>query len=221
MKDYLKDKTIIKRITMILLFFAINFGLWELIAPIVSNEWASFIVYVVLLIVVIVMFKRELTNEWKEFKTLLCSGRKFFLWLVITLAVELALSIAVIWIGTNFCPGIMPANNENVKNQMASVPVFLTVLQGCIFAPVIEETTFRYAIIGKPRTLKAQRILAMISIIMFDSFHIVAPLEFFYYLVPSVILTLFYIKYKNVFASMVLHGMINIVGYVALIMGAI
>ena len=41
MKDFLKNKTTIKRIAMVLLFFAINFGLWEIIAPMVSGEWAS------------------------------------------------------------------------------------------------------------------------------------------------------------------------------------
>lgn len=220
-KDFFKDRIIIKRIAMVLLFFAINFGLWEIIAPIVSGEWASFIVYVVLLIVVIVMFRVELANEWRDFKTLLCSRKKFFLCLLITLVVELVLSVAVIWIGTNLCPKIMPVNNENVKNQMASVPIILTVLQGCIFAPIIEETTFRYSIICKPDSRKVQWILAVISIIIFDSFHIVTPLEFFYYLAPSVILTLFYLKFRNVFASIVLHGMINVVGYIALIIGAI
>ncbi len=192
MKDFLKNKTTIKRTAMVLLFFAIIFGLWEIIAPMVSGEWASFIVYVVLLIVVIVMFRKELVNEWRDFKTLLGLRNNFFLGLLIALVVELALSVAIIWIGTNLCPEIMPVNNENVKNQMASVPLILTVLQGCIFAPIIEETTFRYSIIYKPARRKTEAILAIISIIIFDSFHIVAPLEFFYYLAPSIILTLFY-----------------------------
>ena len=37
-----------KRIAVILFFYLINFGLWELIAPIISDEWASFMVYVIL-----------------------------------------------------------------------------------------------------------------------------------------------------------------------------
>ena len=37
-----------KRIAVILFFYLINFGLWELIASIISDEWASFMVYVTL-----------------------------------------------------------------------------------------------------------------------------------------------------------------------------
>ena len=59
----------------------------------------------------------------------------------------------------------------------------------------------------------------MVSIVMFDCIHIVAPLEFFYYLVPAVVLTLFYNWNKNVVASMLLHSSINVVGYVALLSG--
>lgn len=114
---------------------------------------------------------------------------------------------------------ILPVNNENVKTQMASIPVLLSVLQGCIFAPVIEEMTFRYAIIGKTKSKKGLFALAALSVIMFDCIHIVKNPEFFYYISTSVILTLFYIKHKNVFASIMLHSLINIVGYIALIVG--
>ena len=54
----------------------------------------------------------------------------------------------MLWIAQNVWVEILPANNENVKNQMASVPVILSVIQGCVLAPVIEEMTFRYGIIG-------------------------------------------------------------------------
>lgn len=53
-----------KRIAVILFFYLINFGLWELIAPIISDEWASFMVYVILFLIVIALFHRELKEEW-------------------------------------------------------------------------------------------------------------------------------------------------------------
>ena len=206
---------------MLILFYLINFGLWEVIAPIISGEWASFAVYVVLFLVVVLLFWGEIRGEWKEF----CSGvfpeKKFKLYLLIALSLALVLSELVILIATKWCPIIMPQNNENVKNQMAAVPVFLTVFQGCVFAPVIEEMTFRYGIIGKPESKKMLIVLMIISIILFDCFHIVRIPEFFYYLAPSVVLTCFYLKYRNVFASMILHGLINVVGYAALLVGVL
>lgn len=40
-----------------------------------------------------------------------------------------------------------------------------------------------------------------------SNIHIVSIPEFFYYIVPSVILTLFYVKHRNVFASIMLHSL--------------
>ena len=47
MAQFLKSKW--KAGCMIALFYLINFGLWELIAPVISDEWASFAVEVLLL----------------------------------------------------------------------------------------------------------------------------------------------------------------------------
>ena len=44
-----------KQITVVLSFYLINFGLWELIAPVISAEWASFAVYVILFLLVIIL----------------------------------------------------------------------------------------------------------------------------------------------------------------------
>lgn len=210
-----------KRIAALILFYLINFGVWELIAPVISGEWASFVVYVMLFFVVVLLFFNEIKSEWKEFCTKIFPDKKFKLGLLVTLVAELILSALVIVAATKWCPIIMPQNNENVKNQMAAVPIFLTVFQGCVFAPVIEEMTFRYGIIGKPKSRKILILLMLVSIVLFDSFHIVRIPEFFYYFVPSVVLTCFYSKYKNVFASMILHGLINTVGYTALIVGVL
>ena len=137
-----------KRVAVLDLFYLINFGLWELIAPIISGEWASFAVYVVLFTVVLLLFRNEIKDEWNEFRSEISREKSFKVWLVMALVIELTLSVAVIMLAAKWFPAIMPENNENVKNQMASVPVALTVFQGCILAPVIEEMTFRYGIIN-------------------------------------------------------------------------
>ncbi len=213
-------KKYFKRIAMVLLFYLINFGLWEVIAPVISGEWASFVVYVVLFGVVVVLLRSEIKSEWNEFRTGIIN-KGFIVRLFVILAITLVLHEAVIIAAAKWCPIILPQNNENVKNQMATVPVFLSVFQGCVFAPVIEEMTFRFGIVGKPSSGKVYVVLVMVSICLFDCFHIVRIPEFFYYLVPSVLLTLFYAKHKNVFTSILLHGLINAVGYAALLAGVL
>ncbi|MBQ9142966.1 MAG: CPBP family intramembrane metalloprotease [Lachnospiraceae bacterium] len=210
-----------KRIAVILLFYLINFGLWEVIAPIISGEWASFVVYVILFLIVVVLFCRELREEWNSIRITKLSDKRYYLGLIITLVIELVLTLVMLWIAQNVWVEILPANNENVKNQMASVPVILSVIQGCVFAPVIEEMTFRYGIIEKTKSKHILLITTVISIVLFDCIHIVTIPEFFYYIVPSVILTLFYVKHRNVFASIMLHSLINIVGYLSLLIGVL
>ena len=208
-----------KRIGIIILFYVINFGLWEIIAPIVSDEWASFIVYILLFAMVFIIFHKELHGAWFELASTKLKDKRFYMKWLFALAIDLALTMLVVWFGSTYCPAIMPANNENVKNQLNSVPVILGVIQGCVFAPVIEETVFRYSIIGAPEGNSKWVILTIVSIVMFDCIHIMTPMEFFYYLVPAIILTLFYNWNKNVIASMLLHSSINVIGYMALLSG--
>lgn len=211
--------TLWKRLALVLLFYVINFGVWELLAPVISGAWASFMVYVILFLLVVLMFHRELAKEWSLIRGGALAHKKYYAGLLIALIMDLVLTLGMLWFAQNVCPSILPENNENVKDQMASVPVLLSVIQGCVFAPVIEEMTFRYGIIGKPKSKGIVFAGAIVSIILFDCIHITALPEFFYYIVPSVILTLFYVKHKNVFASIMLHSLINIVGYLSLMIG--
>ena len=208
-----------KRLLIIILFYLINFGLWELIAPTVSGEWASFIVYVVLFVVVLTVFHKELSEEWKDLKASQLKSKKFYLNLVAWLIADLVFTMLLLYVVEKFKLDILPKNNESVKAQMLSVPIALTVIQGCIFAPVIEEMTFRFSVIGKPKTRIGANVASVISIFLFDCIHIVRFPEFFYYLLPALILTIFYTRYRNVFASIMLHSAINIVGYIGLIFG--
>lgn len=217
MIQLLKDNW--KRILIIILFYLINFGLWELIAPTVSGEWASFIVYVVLFVVVLTVFHKELSEEWNDLKAHQLQSKRFYLNLIVWLIADLVFTMLLLYVVDKFKLDILPKNNENVKTQMISVPIVLTVIQGCIFAPVTEEMTFRFSLVGKPKTRIGASVAAVISIFLFDCIHIVKFSEFFYYLLPAVVLTIFYTRYRNVFASIMLHSAINIVGYVGLLFG--
>lgn len=208
-----------KRFFLVVVFYVINFGIWELIAPVVSDEWASFLVYAALFIVVLIVCHKEMLEEWKNINTHQLKDKKFYLDLAGWLMADLILTILLLSAIEKMGLDILPKNNESVKTQMESVPIMLTMIQGCIFAPVIEEMTFRFSIIGKPKSKIATGISYIISVFLFDCIHIVRFSEFFYYLLPALILTTFYIKHRNVFASVMLHSVINIVGYVGLIAG--
>lgn len=54
----------------------------------------------------------------------------------------------VLWLSSMIGIDIAPKNEETVSNQLQTIPVYLTVIQICIFTLIIEEMTFRYSIIG-------------------------------------------------------------------------
>lgn len=216
MRQLLKSKW--KPGCMIVLFYLINFGLWELIALIISDEWASFAVYAVLFVATVALFRKELSCKWTEWKESQLKNKSFYAALALCLVLDLVLSAALLAAAAQFSLDILPQNNENVKSQFAAIPAFLTAVQTCVFAPVIEEMTFRHSMIGVPGTKLQTMVLCAISVILFDWIHIFRFSEFFYYLMPAIILTAFYAKYKNVWASIMLHSSINILGTIALIL---
>lgn len=210
-----------KQLLLILLFYFINFGLWEVIAPIVTQEWASFIVYLVLFLFTLGFFSEELRDEWRIFKSSQLQDKGFYFRFVVWFLANFLLGVLLIYVAQKLKINILPENSEHVKEQIARIPVALAVVQGCIFAPLIEESVFRYAMIGKNAKGMELFLRVILSIILFDVIHILSFSEFFYYLLPSLILTTFYLKYRNVFASIFLHSLINILGYILLIVGVL
>ena len=209
-----KEKNIICRIAMILAFYAINFGLWEVLVLFISNEWASFGVYVVLFPVALLLLGKQLKKEWQVFTTSLKTNKYFLVELILALIAYVLLNGIVVGIASACGLNMLPQNNENISTQLQSIPVFLTFIQTCIFAPVIEETTFRYSIIGQVEKENKWLVyvLCIVSIVMFDAIHIFKFDEFFYYLAPAIVLTGFYIRRKSVMASIILHSTLNVIG---------
>ena len=199
-----------KDIILIALFYLINFGLWELIAPIVSDSWASFLVYLLLFIVVLILFKKELIVELQKFLQAKLRDKNYYMSLLFWLGLNLIIGSILVLIVTKWNLNILPENSENVKEQISAIPTFLAVIQGCIFTPIIEEMTFRYAMIKESKNVYLYILSIVVSIVLFDWIHIVRAPEFFYYLVPATVLTMFYVKNKNVWASIMLHSLINI-----------
>nr|MDE7220880.1 hypothetical protein [Oscillospiraceae bacterium] len=114
---------------MIVLFYLINFGLWELIAPIISDQWASFAVYAVLFVATVALFRKELSCKWTEWKESQLKNKSFYAALALCLVLDLVLSAALLAAAAQFSLDILPQNNENVKSQFAAIPAFLTAVQ--------------------------------------------------------------------------------------------
>ncbi len=212
----------VQSIVTIAIFFFINFGLWEiLVSNGISQEWASFIVYAVLFILVILIWHKNLTKDWNRLREDVKSWKKFFCNLLIWIVTSFALAyLFQFLVSKNF----ITTNTENMGKVASSIPPILSCIMMTIFGPVIEEITFRQSMIGfVPKHRKVFLIVMMIiSVIIFDCIHLYRWQEFFYYLPLSIALTTFYVKYnKNIYSSIFMHSLLNLPGAILLIIGVI
>lgn len=215
---HVNKKRIAQSIITLLSFFLINFGLWEVfVANGISTAWASFFVYAVLIVVVILIWNKKLLTEWKRFTSEMKDWKKFFFELVIWLVIAMALAYLLQYLVSGTA---QTSNTETVGTMVDVIPPILSGIMISIFAPIIEELTFRESLIGfvdkKNKTLLL--IMMVVSIIVFDCIHLFRWQEFFYYLPLSIALTVFYVKHnRNVYASIIMHALLNLPGVILMI----
>ena len=216
----MKNNRILKSFVSIIIFFSINFGLWEImVRNNISKEWASFLVYLILFIVMILIWKKELIREYKRLKEEKVSFKKMIFEMIIILLITSILGTGLLYLVTG---NLATENTENVSEMVSTIPPILTCIMMSFFTPIIEELVFRESIVGLSK-IKSSKIiliiLSIISIIVFDSIHLYKWQEFFYYLPISIGLTFFYIRNnKNIWSSIFMHGLANLPGAILMIL---
>lgn len=215
----------LKSVLTLLLFYSINFLLWDVFVDrgILTPQYASFTVYSILFLIMIILHGKSLKRQWVDFRRKTPSGKTFLIRLILWSLVGALLSGVFIFIFGNLLNiDVLPKNQENVNEMVDRFPAILSILMMGIYAPLIEETVFRHSIVGlAPKGQKGfTLVLSLISIILFDLIHVIRLPEFLYYLPMSVLLTGFYLVHnKNVWASVFFHAFFNIGGYLLIALG--
>ncbi len=214
-----QNHMLIRRVIMIIAFYIINFALWKVLVGFVLKGWAYFIIYVILFFLTILLMGKPLKEELKKFIIGLKTERVFFVELMVFVIIYFVLGGIVLLLASTIDINIIPQNNYNICKKLRTIPIFLTFIQTCFLAPVVEETVFRYSIIGELNKESRARLitLGMISVVLFSAIKVNRLSEFFYYLVPSTVLANFYIRRKSVIASIILHSLVNIISIVVLL----
>ena len=132
---------------------------------------------VVLLIILFLIFRKELINEWKKFKNNFLEdidiGVKYWL---IGLGIMMVSNIII-----NFVINLGQAANEQAVQQMISSLPWLMLLNAGIIAPFTEEIIFRK---GFKKAFPNKYVFIIISALVFGALHVVttmsSPLELLY-----------------------------------------
>lgn len=223
-------KNIAKSILMILSFYLINFYAWDFAVNHgrLMPHIASFLDYSLLFIIALLLFKKDLNLQWTAFKKDL--KPKFILKIILWALLGVILSNLFVGLGRLiFQDSGITQNQENLNEMSQSLPPFLTLIMMSIFAPLIEELTFRHAFLSSvPKNKKPLlAVLILLSIVAFDKIHIAdpftlphEPIEFFYYLGLTLSLTGFYFYGKrNIWYPIFLHGFLNTAGFILMSLG--
>ena len=141
----------IKSIITIALFYLINGPFCDLLEILgVSGQWIGFIDYSILFLLLLVLNYSTIVQEFERFKHQDNSPKKFILNIVGTMLVVYFMVTALTSICSKSGLNILPQNTENLKSHADALPKILTLLMMVIYAPLIEELTFRHAIISWP-----------------------------------------------------------------------
>lgn len=214
---------IIKGIIVLLLFYLINFTFWDVLVnhQIATPQWASFIVYASLFIVVLAFYWKHLGEQWRNFHKQRPVIHKFLLELLLWTIGGTSLTLLVIVIFGNLLGiDLLSQNQENLNQFVEQLPEVLSFCMMALFGPVIEELVFRQGLIGWVNRGNRWLFVLMtaLSIFLFDIIHIFHLTEFWYYLPMSLALTMFYLKYeRNVWSSILFHSFNNAAGVLLMI----
>lgn len=219
MSDTLKEKTvyILKGIIVMLLFFNSNYiklffatilnikiknisNLNYLILTILSDVVLSFIFYLI--------YRKELKKDFNTFKNnfnkCFDSGLKYWL---IGLSIMVIANILI----AMFTPLSNSTNEKSVQSLIPTSPALMFIAAG-IFAPIIEEITFRKTF---QTIFKNKWTFALISFLVFGYIHVMNsnnPLELLY-IVPygslGLVFALTDYETNTVFTSIMMHMIHN------------
>lgn len=218
----MENRTILRSISTIILFYLVNFGLWEVFVFWGMREtWASFAVYAILIVIVILIWHSKLKLEWYRFRSKITNWKKFFIEIIVWLIVASAVGYVLQY----FVNGAwMTENTQNVTDNADAIPAILSLIMMSGFTPFIEELTFRQSLIGfvESKNKRLLCIMVVASIFAFDTIHIYQWQEFFYYLPITICLTAFYLKHnRNIFSSIIMHALANLPFGILMIVGVL
>lgn len=214
MKKIINKKYILKSIITFILFYYSSY--LQLIPILILNlnpdklsgtnkVLLSMYSNIILLIILILLYKNDLKNEFKKFKENLNKNidTGFKYWLIGLMTMFISNIIINIIIGNG------QAENEKIVQQMITYAPYIMVINAGITAPIIEEITFRKAF---KNVFNNKWLFILSSSLIFGSLHVItkltSPLDLLY-IIPysSLGISLAYMYYKTdtIYTSITMH----------------
>ena len=165
--------------------------------------YRNFLVYAILMIFSLCLFWKDLFNEFKEIE----SGKKYFKQIIIwTLSAFILINIL-----GSFIPSEGVSQNEaGVRAALTAHPLIM-LIPVVLFGPFVEEIVFRYILVGRFPGHKWLGIF--LSSLLFGLLHITSGdfIFLYVYMLMGLILGIFYHRNQNIWFSVGVHILNNLV----------
>lgn len=220
MKSYInKHKNLIKGFIALCLFFSADFiqlfliDLFNINIKNIGIKSATIIscaTSIVITILLIILYRKDLIKEWKIFKKDLSNNLDTgFKYWMIGLALMVVSNLII-----NYVFKAGQANNEEAVQKMISAVPYLVLISAGICAPITEEIVFRKVF---KDNIKNKIIFVLTAGLLFGYLHVSSAESFtqFLYIIPysslGLCFAISYLKTDTVFTSISMHMMHNII----------
>ena len=208
---------------LLILFSTIFFSILNINPNNISDK--MYVVYLttselILTVIYFAIYRKTLVNDFKEFKKDINGNLEFAFryWAAgFVIMVVSNLFITVILGKT------IAGNEETVRNYIKTAPILMAI-STVLFAPINEELTFRKSIRD---AINNKWAYVLLSGIIFGGLHVISyvssPLDLVY-LIPycslGIAFALLYYKTNNIFSSISMHMMHNLLSIIVYLLGA-
>jgi len=176
------------------------------------------------LIVIILIYQKEVIKDFKEFKInwkskMLFALKVFAMFMLIKI---LAGYVSVILSNIFNVTELTSENQSTITDLLGEYPILMTFSAVCL-APIYEEILFR---LGFRKCIKNNVLFILISGSLFGLIHIfptdlnlgVALIQSIVYVVMGVCLSYYYQKYNNIFYSIIIHFYNNLLSIIFILL---
>ena len=164
---------------------------------------------VTVILIAFLLFKKEITKEWKDFKKNKNEYfKKYFKYWFVIVGANLLLNSIVLGIN-----GGQIANNQDLVNKLLEKSPIIMFINATLVGPILEELVFRFSF---RKIFKNDVAFILASGLVFGAFHVLPSLtgmsDLLYlasYSVPGFVFAYVYKKSKNIYNTMFIHAFHN------------
>lgn len=208
---------------LLILFSTIFFSILNINPNNISDK--MYVVYLttselILTVIYFAIYRKTLVNDFKEFKKDINGNLEFaFRYWAVGFAIMVVSNLFI----TVILGKTIAGNEEAVRNYIKTAPILMAI-STVLFAPINEELTFRKSIRD---AINNKWAYVLLSGIIFGGLHVISyvssPLDLMY-LIPycslGIAFALLYYKTNNIFSSISMHMMHNLLSINIYLLGA-